>query len=64
MGVEKNRYRLVDGVEEKRCPQCFEWIAFNHENFYRNKSEPSGLEPYCKLCRNDVDKRYKAKRAA
>jgi hypothetical protein len=50
MGVEKNRWRTVDGVVEKRCPRCGEWLAFEG-NFYRNKSAYEGFDCYCKECR-------------
>ena len=40
----------------KTCAKCKEPKA--NKEFYKNRSEPDGLHPWCKLCRKPSDKKH------
>ena len=43
-------YKLIAGVEHKRCPECSEYKTY--DNFHRTKKENKGIAAGCKSCRN------------
>ena len=43
-------YKLIAGVEHKRCPECSEYKTY--DNFHRTKKENKGVAAGCKSCRN------------
>lgn len=40
----------------KRCPQCREVLA--RSDYWRNRSNPDGLQAYCKSCSREIQRRY------
>ena len=54
-GVERPKdltlvFKLIAGVEHKRCPECSEYKTY--DNFHRTKKENKGVAAGCKSCRN------------
>ena len=53
-GVERPKsldvYKLIAGVEHKRCPTCSKYKTY--DNFHKNKKENKGISAGCKPCRN------------
>jgi len=48
---EENHRIKEDGIVEKLCSICSEWIIMNKENFYINKkNKTDGYYPECKRC--------------
>lgn len=39
--------------ESKRCPRCA--TAKSRSEFYRAKNRADGLQPYCRVCRAEID---------
>jgi hypothetical protein len=53
-------FRTVSG--ERSCSKCGHWKL--RTDFYRDKSRPDGLDPYCKPCRSLVNADQYKRRAA
>jgi len=54
-GVERPKdltlvFKLIAGVEHKRCPTCSEYKAYG--NFHKDKKEAKGVASNCKSCSN------------
>ncbi len=47
--MNKISYRIIDGVECKRCTICKCWLGLG--NFGRDKNRWDGLNPFCASCR-------------
>jgi len=47
----KINHREINGVLEKQCNRCNEWLPCTNEYFYKNdKNKTDGLYPYCIKC--------------
>lgn len=53
----RHNYRLVDGLQEKRCGHCHEWFPADTEFFY---SYTKGLLSWCKACFNEARQERRA----
>ena len=64
-GVERPKsldvYKLIAGVEHKRCPKCSKYKTYG--NFHKNKKESKGIAAGCKSCSNILTKQ-KSKRSS
>ena len=66
-GVERPKsldvYKLIAGVEHKRCPTCSEYKTY--DNFYKHTEKGKGLSAKCKPCycqaKNYYGEEYKAR---
>lgn len=53
------RHRInTDGVEEKLCTKCDNWLIMSADNFYTDKVSPDGLNTWCKICHQERAKKY------
>lgn len=43
-------------MKSKTCSHCS--TPKDTSKFYKNRTEPDGLQPWCKLCRGEADKKY------
>jgi hypothetical protein len=53
-GLEKGKYRMVDGVLERRCSRCHDYWPADSEFFFSNKGKSDGLNDYCKACYHEI----------
>lgn len=44
------QYRVVDGVRERLCTGCGQWLEHSLRGFYRSTRKPSGLTAQCRAC--------------
>lgn len=45
-----NNHKEVNGTIYKSCKICGEWFIADSSNFYKLKTSPDGISPYCKSC--------------
>ncbi len=50
-----DKYKVVDGVELKRCSSCGEYLP--KENFSKRRASPDGLGYSCKACERETAKK-------
>ncbi len=53
LGIQRGRYRIEEGVLEKRCSRCKDYWPADLEFFYR-AHKGDGLHTYCKACYVEV----------
>jgi Zn finger protein HypA/HybF involved in hydrogenase expression len=51
---EWNKGGKIEGKEGRRCTKCKLIYPENNEYFGKHKTNPSGLDTYCKICRKEV----------
>ena len=51
--------RNYPGVPLRQCTWCWTLKPATPEFFHRNRTDPDGLDSYCKACRNDYQTRYR-----
>lgn len=49
---DETRWRWANGVEQRRCSGCNQWLDWTFEHFHRH-SEARGLQRRCKVCMRD-----------
>jgi len=37
---------------KRKCPVCKKWLTYNSDNFFKNKTNKSGLDYECKPCKS------------
>lgn len=57
-GKSKSIWRTVDGVEQKRCPRCGEWLPADKAHFYHKGDTLLG----CRPCSREVGRDYQRPR--
>jgi len=44
--------RLIDGVRQRRCSMCGDWLPLDEKHYQRHRRRPLGFHYVCKKCCN------------
>jgi hypothetical protein len=51
-------HRIENGIEQKQCEDCKEWLDMNSKNFGSAKGNKDGFNHKCRKCKKKHDREY------
>lgn len=55
--IYKQKHKIINGVEYKKCRQCEEWIPMTREYYLKSNNVKDGFMAICKKCVKQPEKR-------